>query len=247
MSRVLFLAVSMLVLLGLLAISGCDKEKIVESTEIVKEVEYVTLPPDTVVQFDTVLIDDSVIVQVVDTVVINGIDTVTITDTVIQTQTIYDTVTTIQQVYDTIMIYDTTTLVDHHYDTVPILVIDTVETVRCNPNEYTALGALQYHCDPLVMQMIQQEFGLTDGWIYYLTSNQLAYTIQSETVYDIYGYIDYWTADWSGYYPLEFNWRLTFTGTDPGDPTHWTMTDAPVASPGLRILPEASDTHKVLR
>ncbi|MCD6248772.1 MAG: hypothetical protein J7J98_00395 [candidate division Zixibacteria bacterium] len=219
MRRILIIAVSLSMFLALSFLAGCDKEKIVESTEIVKETEYIALPPDTVFQTDTVFVNDSVAVYTTDTVVV--------TDTIVQVN----------------YIYDTTTIVQNHYDTVTVTVIDTVMTAQCGPEEYTAMGALQYHCDPLVMQMIQQEFGLTDGWIYYLTSNQLEFTQQSATVYDIYGYIDYWNADWSGYYPLEFNWRMTFTGSDPTDPNHWSMSEPPAASPGLRIIPKSTDTQ----
>ncbi len=235
MRRIIFVAISLSLILALAFVTGCDKEKIVTSTEIVKETEYITLGPDTVVvtNTDTVFVNDSVTVNSTDTVTITYTDTVVVTntDTVVQTTTIHDTVTVTVTVHDTIL------TVQNHWDTV------TVTTVQCDPNEYTAMGALQYHCDPLVMEMIQQEFGLNDGWIYYLTSNQLAFTLQSGTVFDIYGYIDYWTADWSGYYPLEFNWRLTFTGSDPGNPTHWTMSEAPAATPGLRILSEPTDAQ----
>jgi hypothetical protein len=68
-------------------------------------------------------------------------------------------------------------------------------------------------------------------------------------VYDLYGYIDYWTPDWSGYYPLEFGYRLTFTGTDPTNPNDWDITEAPAtgSSPhpgGLRIVPETTNAHR---
>ena len=221
MRRFLFVAISLSLILALSFLAGCDKEKIVESSEIVRDTEYITLPPDTIVLTDTVFVSDSVNVHTVDTVVVTN------TDTIIQINNVYDTVTITVTVHDTITVTS----------------VDTVLTVQCDPNEYTAMGALQYHCDPLVMQIILQEFGLNNGWIYYLTSNQLAFTRQSATVYDIYGYIEYWTTDWSGYYPLEFNWRLTFTGTDPGDPTHWSMSEPPVASPGLRIIPKTTEAQ----
>lgn len=219
MRRILIIAISLSTFLALSFLTGCDKEKIVESTEIVKETEYIALPPDTVFQTDTVFVNDSVAVHT--------------TDTIIQ----------VNYIYDTTIVYDTTTTVQNHYDTITVTVIDTVMTGQCDPSEYTAMGALQYHCDPLVMQMILWEFGLTDGWIYYLTSNQLEFTQQSATVYDIYGYIDYWNANWTGYYPLEFNWRMTFTGSDPSDPTHWSMSEPSAASPGLRIIPKSTDTR----
>jgi len=227
MRRILFVAISLSLFLALSFVAGCDKEKIVESTEIIKETEYIALPPDTVILTDTVFINDSVNVHTTDTVVI--------IDTIIQTNTVYDTVT--------VTVHDTTITIQYQYDTITVTVTDTIMTGQCDPDEYTAMGALQHHCDPLVMQLILQEFGLTEGWIYYLSSNQLAFTQPSATVYDIYGYIEYWTVDWSGYYPLEFNWRLTFTGSDPTDPNHWTMSEPPVASPGLKIVPRTTDAQ----
>jgi hypothetical protein len=204
--------------------TGCEKEKIVESTEYVRDVEYVEVPPDTIYQVDTITNHDSTTVTLS--------DTVTITDTIVQ----------VDYVYDTVRVYDTVETVVNHYDTT--VVVDTVETVRCNPNEYLAIAALQYYVDPLVLEFINSEFGYSDGWIFYLSSFQLELTRQSSTTYDIYGYIDYWTPDWSGYYPLEYYWRLTFTGGDPADPQDWQLSDPPTGSPsltpGIKLIPDAT-------
>lgn len=181
-----------------LTVAGCDKEKIVESTEYVHNTEYVELPPDTVLLVDTVFTSDSVFN----------------TDTVVQVDYVYDTV--------------------HVYDTVTNVITDTVLMNQCTPNEYLALAALQHYSDPLVMELINQEFNLTDGWIFYLSALQLDLTKHSPEVYDIYGYIDYWTVDWSGFYPLEFYWRLTYSGGDPADPNNWNMSDPPGGAPGYQ-------------
>ncbi|RKX27038.1 MAG: hypothetical protein DRP46_10285 [Candidatus Zixiibacteriota bacterium] len=209
----------------LLGTGGCEKEKIVESTEYIHDVEYVQLPPDTVFQVDTVVSNDSVTVYIV--------DTVTISDTVIQVEYIYDTVVTVQ----------------NHYDTT--IIVDTVLTIQCNPNEYLAVAALHYYSDPLVLEFIYEQFGYTDGWIFYLSSFQLGLTKQSSDVYDIYGYIDYWAPDWSGYYPLEFYWRVIYTGGDPADVRNWDITEPPTAAgkhiPGIRLVPDESETQQSLR
>ncbi len=212
-------------LLGLafLVLLSCDKERIVESTEIIKEIEYVEVPPD------TVFIGDSVVIYEVDTVIRY--------DTVHQGST--DTVVMTEYVYDTVMIRDTVETVVTEYDTVTV--VDTVMTVQCNPNEHLAFTALQYYTDPLVIDMVNQEFGLTDGWIFYLSQFQTDLSNQSSGVYDFYGYIDYWTPDWSGYYPIEYFWRVSYVSGDPANPENWNMTEPPTAvsgerRPSLRII-----------
>lgn len=211
-----------------LVVAGCDKEKVVNSTEYVERVEYVEVPGDTVVRVDTVFHSDSVTVQLT--------DTVRVTDTVMQVEHVYDTVVQVNTVYDTVV------TTQHHYDTT--IVTDTVLTVRCDPNEYLAFTALQYHTDPQVIDFINQEFGYSDGWIFYSSAFQVDLTAQGTDTYDIYGYIDYWTPDWSAYYPLEFYWRLIHTGGDPADPANWQMTDPPAVAPGrpsgISIVGEAS-------
>jgi hypothetical protein len=203
------------VLLLILMAASCQREKIVESTEYVHDVEYVQLPPDTIIHTDTVYRNDSVTVHTV--------DTVRIIDTVVQ--------------------------INHVYDTV--VVTDTILTVRCDPNEFLAIAALEYHCDPLVIEFINQQFGYNDGWVLYLSAFQVDLTRQSSDVYDVYGYIDYWTPDWSGYYPLEFYWRMVYTGGDPADPDNWDLTEPPTAAPaghqpGIRISKETSQAYRSL-
>jgi hypothetical protein len=211
----LLLAISVF-LLG----AGCEKEKIVETTEYIHDIEYVELPSDTVYQVDSIFIDDSIIVNLTDTI------------------HVHDTIFQDKYVYDTIAVHDTVTTIEYLYDTT--VVTDTVMMSQCEPNEHLAIAALQYYSDDLVIEYIYQEFGYNDGWVFYLSSFQLGLEQQSSDVYDIYGFIDYWTSDWSGYYPLEFYWRLTHTGGDPANPENWEMTDPPSFKadyqPGLRLI-----------
>jgi hypothetical protein len=197
MTRILIFGAVLLFAAVLLAATGCDKERIVQSTEYVHDTQYLNQPPDTVFMVDTVYNNDSIVVHQTDTVVVH--------DTVVQVNYVYDTVT--------------------------VVVTDTVVTTQCAPNEHLAFAALQYYCDPLVIQLVNQQFGLTDGWIFYLSAFQVDLTQQSANVYDIYGYIDYWTTDWSGYYPIEYYWRLTYTGGDPADPNNWQLDEPPGAAP----------------
>ena len=214
-----------------LFMSGCDKEKIVESTEYVHDIEYVQLPADTVYCVDTVLNADSVAVQ--------NTDTVTVTDTVVQVDYVYDTVTN----------YDTVEVTIDHYDTV--IVTDTVELVRCNPNAHFAMAALEYYCDQVVLEAINQEYGISDGWIFYLSEFQAYLAQQSTDVYDICGYIDYWTPDWSGFAAFEYSWRMTFTGGDPADVNNWQMSTPPATmatfEPGIKRSPDDSASRRSLR
>jgi hypothetical protein len=203
----LLLVTSMFLIMG-----GCEKEKIVESTEYVHDIEYVELPPDTVIKIDTVFISDSVTIHTTDTIFL------------------FDTVVQVNYVYDTVLIHDTVTIVQHHYDTT--VVTDTVLISQCDPNEYLAIAAMQYYTDPLVIEFIYQEFGYNDGWIFYLSSFQLDLTRQSSDIYDMYGYIDYWTPDWSAFYPLEFYWRMTYSDGDPADPRNWQISEPPGSAPG---------------
>jgi hypothetical protein len=216
---------------GILALSmtlvlGCNKEKTVTSTEYVHDIEYVKTPPDTVFQVDTVVTRDSVLVYAVDTVVLFDTTIQTVVDTVIQVQYVIDTVVTVEQ----------------HYDTV--VIIDTVLTTQCSPNEHFAFAAIQYYTDPLVIELVYQEYGLTDGWIFYLSEFQSDWTVQPSNVYDVYGLIDYWTTDWSGFYPLEYYWRVSFLGGDPADVANWELSEPPSSAsvgtqPGLRVLKDA--------
>jgi len=210
----------------LLGAGGCEKEKIVESTEYIHDIEYVEMDPDTIFVVDTVFNSDSV--------------TVHTTDTVYYTNIVHDTVT----------VHDTVFTVQNHYDTT--VIVDTVLTVQCDPNEYLAIAALHYYTDPLVLDFIYQEFGYTDGWIFYLSSFQLDLTKQSSDIYDIYGYIEYWAPDWSGYYPLEFYYRMTYSGGDPSDVASWVISEPPTASPGaytpgIKLVPEDMQVQRTLR
>lgn len=233
MKRLVLLG-SVLVTFSLLLIaSGCNKEKIVENTEYVHDIEYIQLPPDTIIHFDTVVVDDSVTV--------NHTDTIILLDTVIQVHQVYDTVV----VNHTVTVHDTVTTVRYHYDTVEL--VDTVTVQQAN--QYVAFSAMEAYVNTAVIEFINSEFGYTDGWIFYLTVHQCDVTRQSATVYDFYGYIDYWTPDWSGYYPLEFGYRMTFTGGDPTNPANWDMSEAPTTTSskhpgGIRVVPEPSTIQR---
>lgn len=231
MKRTVVIVASLTVVALILLVAACEKEKIVESTEYVHDVEYVELPPDTVYRADTIFSQDSITVHTTDTV------------------RLFDTVVQVNNVYDTVLVHDTVVTVQHHYDTT--VVTDTVLTIQCDPNEYLAVAALQYYCDPLVIDIVNQEFGLSDGWIFYLSTFQIDLTQQSSGVYDIYGYIDYWTPDWEGFYPLEYYWRLTYTGGDPANPNNWQMSDPAAAptghQPGVRFVADGRQVLKSLR
>jgi len=238
----LLIALSLLISAG-----GCDKERIVESTEYVHDIEYIQLPPDTVFMVDTVSYIDSVMAHITDTVTI--IDTVVQVNHLYDTTLIYDTVVTVENHYDTVVVYDTVVSVENHYDTTAI--VDTVLIVRCEPNEYLAIAALHYYSDQLVLDYIYQGLGYDDGWIFYLSSFQLDLTAQSSDTYDIYGYIDYWAPDWSGYYPLEFYWRMIYTGGDPANVNNWDIEEPPNAAgdhfPGIRLTPKDLQAQRILR
>lgn len=225
MKKIILPAIAIAALALFIFGGGCDKEKIVESTEYVHDVQYIQLPPDTVRLIDTVFNNDSVIVHVV--------DTVHVMDTITQTNHVYDTVVVTQ----------------NHYDTTYL--VDTVTLTQCNPNEYLAIEALEYYSDELVLQFAYEQFGYDDGWVFYLSSFQLELSKVSSSVYDIYGYIDYWAPDWSGYYPLEYYWRMTYTGGDPANLNNWEISDPPAKSgthvPGIRLIENPTEAQRVLR
>lgn len=210
----------LLLCLGAIILSlGCDKQKIVESTEYVHDIEYITLPPDTIFYIDTVFNNDSVIVT--------RVDTVRIHDTVRTTVVVHDTVRTTTIVHDTV----------------------TITQNQCLPNTQFAVAAMEVQTDPLVYDFISSEFGTTGGWVYYLSIDQMEITPVSSRVYDIYAYVDYWAEDFSGYYPLEVYWRMTCNSGDPADAANWTMTDPPAAAarhrPGINATTPAA-TAKVM-
>ena len=220
----------LILLLIALLIFGCDKEKIVTTTETVKEIEYIESPPDTITITDTIFRTDTTVTNSSDTVYLT--ETEYIHDTVIVTETVVDTINTIHNIYDTI--------------TVIVTVVDTVEVPTSTPNEINAYSAMQYHTDPAVLELINAEFGYTDGWVLYLSNFQNDVANPSTGVFEFYGVIDYWTADFSGYYPLEYYWRVSFTGGDPTNPLNWQLSDPPTAvngkNSGLQIIQNHSSS-----
>ncbi len=253
MTKTISIIASLLLLSLVLLTGGCDKERIVETTEYIEQIEYIE-QTDTVFRVDTIVVNDSVPVGTTDTVHIY--DTVSTVNTVYDTTYIHDTVNTVQYQYDTVTVtvnhYDTVTVT--HWDTIQntILQIDTVFTNQCSPNEYLAIEALQQYSNSLVMEFINAEFGYSDGWVFYLSTVQSDLTIQSSSVYDIYGFIDYWTPEWDAYYPLEYYWRMTYTGGDPADANSWQLAEPPAATagntqPGLKMTPPEKVSSRTIR
>ena len=240
-----FGVIFILALLLFWAMSGCDKEKIVESTEYVHDIEYRELPPDTIIVIDTLYMKASSVINNFDTVYV--VDTIRIRDSIIVHST--DTVISYDTLIQVTYVHDTVRIIQNHYDTT--IIIDTVQVQSYRPNKYLAYSALQYYTDELVLDFIEEEFGYSDGWIFYLSAFQLELTQQSTGVYDIYGYIDYWTTDWSGYYPLEFYWEMIYTGGDPANPNNWEIGEplsASTAHPsGIRVVQGARPTIQNLR
>jgi len=227
----------------LLAFVSCENRERITETEYVHDIQYVESPPDTVLRIDTLYRNDTL--TQFDTVFMGGGDTVVQYDTVMQIDTVFDsstdTVTITQVIHDTTMIFDTVNVVNTIYDTVTR--IDTVVQEACAPFVQFAFSAMQYHADAEVIAFINSEFGYDDGWVYYLSIAMSDISSPSTGVYDFYGYIDYWAPDFSGYYPLEYYWRVSLTGGDPADPDNWQLSEPPSApkrEPGVRLAPETS-------
>ena len=194
--------------------AGCNKEKIVESTEYVHDIQYVESPPDTVTIRDTIYRSDSVIVH--------STDTVKITDTLRITNTIHDTVRITNVVHDTVRITS--------------IVHDTVLKAQCTASTQLAIDAMISQAEPLLSDFLMEQVGQNDGWVFHLSPSQMDVSQASSTVWDIYSVVDYWAADWSGYYQVEMYWRMTFNGGDASNPSNWSMSDPPAAQkyqPGI--------------
>lgn len=220
---------ALLVLLaGLILSLGCDKERIVQSTEYVHDIQQVV---DTVFKVDTIFRSDSIVVQRVDTVK--------------QVTQVHDTVRV------NVIVHDTVVTTRTYHDTVTVVVTDTVVRTQCLPNTSLAIAALQSQTNPLVLDAINTELGIADGWILYLADEQMNVAKVSSNVYDIYGYIDFWLPDWSDYYPLEFYWRMTYVSGDPASPGNWQMTEPPAAvsghQPGVRPMPKTALDQQIQR
>jgi hypothetical protein len=212
----LFVAAILLILAT--AMFGCDKERIVESTETVKDTQYIELPPDTIFVVDTVFNTDS--------------STSVIHDTVYQVTNHYDTVYVNRTDTVNIATVDTVTITNTVTDTVTVTVTDTVQIQQNVPNQSLAFAALTYYSNSLVIDFINQTYGIGEGYMLYLNEFQSDIAHPSANVWDIYGLIDFWTTDFTGFEPLEFYWRMTYTGGDPSDPNNWTITDPPGATTG---------------
>lgn len=201
--------------------AGCNKERIVQSTEYVHDIQYIESPPDTVIVRDTVFHSDSVVVHTK--------DTIRITDTLRITNTVHDTVRITSIVHDTVRI----TTVVH----------DTVLKAQCNASPQMAVDAMISLSDPLILEFLMQQIGQNDGWVFHLSPSQIDITQASSTVWDIYSLVDYWAADFSGYYQIEMLWRMTFTGGDASNPNNWTIADVPASTrykPGINPVEKAA-------
>jgi hypothetical protein len=195
---------------------SCTKEKTITSTEYVHEIKYVESPADTVFVLDTVYSLDSVQVPILDTVVLM--------DTIIVHTTVHDTV------------------ISNHYDTV--VIVDTIVQPQFAPSAVMAIMAMEIQTDPLVLEFVQQELGQSDGWIFYLTPQQMYLKQISAKVYDIGAYVDYYAADFSGHFPLEVGWRMTYISGDPAIASNWQMSEPPTGatsySPGINLSAKAT-------
>ena len=196
----------------MIVLSGsCTKEKTITSTEYVHDI--VQSPPDTIFVLDTVFRIDSIQVPIMDTLLL--VDTVTVYSI------IHDTVISVRNFYDT------------------VFVTDTVVKSQCAPSAVTAVMAMEIQTDPLVLEFVQRELGQSDGWIFYLTPAQMYVNKISANVYDIAAYVDYYAYDFSGDYPLEVGWRMTYISGDPAIASNWQMADPPAGvggySPGINL------------
>lgn len=217
-----------------LTLVTCDKEKTVTSTEYIHDIKYVEGPVDTILVVDTLTRVDTVYRQ--DSTIVQNTDTIILVDTLVVSQT--DTVLVIDTVIQQITIHDT------------VHSVDTVTTAECLPYVHFAFASMPYYLDQQVIAFINAEFGYSDGWVLYLSLSQSDVSSPATGVYDFYGFIDYWTPDWSSFYPLEYYYRMTHLGGDPSDPDNWQLSEPPATSPsrpnGLALSaarPDAPDSR----
>lgn len=207
-------------------IFGCEKEKIITSTEYIHDIEYLEGPTDTVFVMDTLVRVDTLVQH--DSTIVYTHDTIIIVDTIVVAST--DTLFITEYVFDTVTVHDTVTVVETIYDTITI--VDTVVMEENLPHVNLAFASMGYHADQEVLDFIKEAFGYSDGWVYYLSLAMTFTSSPSTGIYDFYGYIDYWTPDWSGYYLLEYYWRMTYLGGEPTDPNNWRLSDPPAGASG---------------
>jgi hypothetical protein len=232
MRAILTIGIVVLVTLAALLAAGCSKEKTVESTQYVHDIKYVEVPADTIIKYDTIIRMDTVKIDGKDTVIV--IDTVRINtvthDTVRVTSVVHDTVKVTSVVHDTVFTIKT--------------VHDTIVKTQYAANIMHAITAMEVKADTLVLQYVYSQLGENNGWIFYLSPEQMSLSQVSTGVYDIGVYIDYYAADFSGDYPLEASWRLTYKSGDPQNPNNWTMADPPTGvsgfPAGLRLSAKAT-------
>ena len=139
---------------------GCEKEKIITSTEYIHDIEYLEGPTDTVFVVDTLVRVDTLVQH--DSTIVHTRDTIIIVDTIVVAST--DTLFITEYVFDTVTVHDTVTVVENTYDT--ITVVDTIVMQENLPHVNLAFAAMAYHTDPEVLNFINGQFGYSDGWVH---------------------------------------------------------------------------------
>ncbi|MCP4703774.1 MAG: hypothetical protein GY865_04115 [candidate division Zixibacteria bacterium] len=224
MKKILLGFAILFILVSLILILGCDKERTITSTEYIEKIEYIEKPADTVLVYDTLYTIDTLYQYDTTHTGTGGTDTITVIDTIYNNST--DTLTITEYIFDTVTItntvYDTVTNTVNHYDTTTIS--------QCDPFLQFAHSAMQYYGTADILELVNSEFGYADGWVYYLGITQCDVQSPSAGVYEIYGYANFWSVEFDAYYPLEYFWRMTHISGDPDDPDNWELSDPPARS-----------------
>ena len=196
------LVAAAILLLVSTAMFGCDKERIVESSEVVKDTQYIELPPDTIFVVDTVFNTDSSTTIVHDTVyqVTNHYDTVYVNHTDTVNISSVDTVTVTNTITDTVTIAET--------------IVDTVQIQQNAPSQSLAFAALTYYSNSLVIDFINQTYGIGEGYMLYLNEFQSDISHPSANVWDIYDIVAPLTTRSARIF--DHIARTTATGSTPG-------------------------------
>lgn len=144
-------------------------------------------------------------------------------DTVFVHDTVFSNNGNPTTVYDTTFVHDTVVQT--------VTQVDTVTIQSSGPTVYTAFTAMQAYTDAQVIADVNATVGYTDGWVLYLSAYQSYIDNPSTNVWDLAGYIDYWSPDFSDFYAYEYGWRVSYVSGDPGDPNNWQFSDIPAGAP----------------